>query len=87
MKKFHLAVISFIGAAFMALSAALLADVKSVSAQAETHTMPTLSTTKVLVSKNNDKMLLATAIKDKEDVYEVGYIFTNEVETVVAVTP
>lgn len=86
MKKFHLAVISFIGAAFMALSAALLADVKSVSAQAETHTMPTLSTTKVLVSNNNDKMLLATAIKDKEDVYEVGYTFTNEVETVVSET-
>ena len=77
MKKLSLTVFTVICALCMAFGVSLMANVNKVSADAGTS--PTLSATKVMVSTAQDKMLLATAIKDYSDVYEVGYTFTGEI--------
>ncbi len=86
MKKLKVAIISLICLVCMSLGITMLTDVKSVNAQSVEGATPTLSETKVMVSAANDKMLLATAIKDKDDVYKVGYTFTSNVETIFAET-
>ena len=82
MKKFALVLTS----AACALCAAFgVMAMNSVEVSADVATVE-LSATKVMKSTNNDKMLLATAVTGYESVYEVGYTFTGEVETIYAET-
>ena len=78
MKKLNVSILAFICAVCMAFSVITFMNANVVKADAGV--TPTLSATKVMVSKNADKMLLATAIKDKEDVYKVGYTYSVDGE-------
>lgn len=78
MKKLSLTVLAVICTVCMAFCVCLYTNTQKANADT-LGTEPTLSATKVMVSKNADKMLLATAIKDYDDVYEVGYNFTGSV--------
>ena len=86
MKKLNISILAFVCAICVAFGTMMLANVNTVSADAVAGATPTLSVTKVMISNSKDKMLLATAIKDYDDIYEIGYEFTNEVETVSAET-
>ena len=82
MKSLKLTMLTLSSALCLTLGAFCMVDANVAKADNATGTTPVLSTTKVQISKNNDKMLLVTAIKDMTDVYEVGYTFTNDVETI-----
>ncbi len=82
MKSLKLTMLTLSSALCLTLGAFCMVDANVAKADNATGTTPVLSTTKVQISKNNDKMLLVTAIKDMTDVYEVGYMFTDEVETI-----
>ncbi|MBR2498741.1 MAG: DUF4838 domain-containing protein [Clostridia bacterium] len=85
-KKLNVILLAILFALCMAFSVMAFTSASVVNAQAVTGVTPTLSATKVMVSKNNDKLLLVTAIKNQDDVYEVGYTFSNGVETTFAET-
>ncbi len=80
MKKLSLTVLSVICAICMAFGIMLMTNVNTASADPAV----TLSATKIKTSTAKDKLLLVTAIKNFEDVYEVGYTFTGEVNTISA---
>ena len=75
MKKITLAVLTVAMSFFVALSMALMLNVNSVKADAGV--VPTISETKYKISTNNDGLLIATGISNYNDVYEVGYVFTD----------
>ncbi|MBP5467238.1 MAG: InlB B-repeat-containing protein [Clostridia bacterium] len=79
MKKLSLTVFTVICALCMIFGISLMANTNKANAETMAGITPTLSATNVMVSNAQDKMLLATAIKDKDDVYEVGYTFTGEI--------
>ena len=81
MKKICLTVLSTVCALCAAFGVVAL-NVQSVSAD----TAVELSATKIMKSNAEDKMLLATAIKNFENVYEVGYIGLEDVDTISAET-
>ena len=82
MKKVSITLFTFVCAICMILGVAFM-NVNTAKADT-TGTTPTLSETKVMVSNEQDKMLLATAIKNYADVYKVGYEFTGDVTTTIA---
>lgn len=84
MKKVSITLFTFVCAICMILGVAFM-NVNTAKADT-TGTTPTLSETKVMVSNEQDKMLLATAIKNYADVYKVGYEFTGDVTTTIAET-
>ena len=47
------------------------------AAETTTGTTPVFSSTKYIISKSKEHMLIATGIKNYEDVYEVGYAFKD----------
>ena len=78
MKKLRLTVFAVVCAFCIAFGAGLMMNVNIAKADT-VGTTPTLSETKVMVSTDKTKMLLATAIKNYGDVYEVGYTFNGEI--------
>lgn len=85
MKKLNLTVFAVICAICMAFGIIMMTSVNMASANTS-GTIPTLSATKVMRSDDNTKMLLATAIKDYDDVYEVGYTGIDAEDKIVAQT-
>ena len=85
MKKLSLSILTVLCAVCFMFGMGLMLTINSVSADVAGGA-PVLSETKVMRSNDNDKMLLATAIKNYADVYEVGYDFVGEVETTIAET-
>ena len=83
MKKLSLSILTVLCAVCFMFGMGLMASVNYASADVAGGA-PVLSETKVMRSNDNDKMLLATAIKNYADVYEVGYDFVGEVETTIA---
>ena len=81
MKKLNLTMLTLTSAFCMMAGAFFMADVDVAKAENAAGTTPTFSTTKVMLSKSEDKMMLVTAIKDMADVYEVGYTFEGTVVT------
>ena len=86
MKKIKITTLAFVCAICMLFGTMMFANANVVNAYAVADETPTFSATKVMISNSKDKMLLATAIKNYNDVYEIGYEFTNEVETVLSET-
>ncbi len=86
MKKLSITLFAIVSALCLMFGVFSMSNVKLASAENVAGATPVLSETKVNISKNNDKMLLVTAIKNKADVYEVGYTFTGEVTTINAVS-
>lgn len=74
MKRRFLTALTFVGACCMAVAFILMTGITANVAKADT--APVLSETKIMRSVNNDKMLLATGIKNVEAVYEIGYEIT-----------
>ncbi len=79
MRKLSLTVLTVICALCLAFGIGLMSNAYTAKADTVGIT-PTLSETKVLISTAQDKMLLATAIKNYGDVYEIGYTFTGDVQ-------
>ncbi len=86
MKKLNVTMLTLTSAFCMMAGAFFMADVSVAKADNASSAAPMLSTTKVMVSEENDKMMLVTAIKDMADVYEVGYTFGGTVATTSAET-
>ena len=74
MKRRFLTALTFVCACCMAVAFILMTGITANVAKADT--APVLSETKIMRSVNNDKMLLATGIKNVEAVYEIGYTIT-----------
>ncbi len=74
MKRRFLTALTFVCACCMAVAFILMTGITANVAKADT--APVLSETKIMRSVNNDKMLLATGIKNVEAVYEIGYAIT-----------
>ena len=77
MKKLGTYVLSILCGLCMMFGFAFALNTNTASAEGAQGTTPTLSTTKYKISKSQEHMLLATGIKDYEDVYEVGYAFKD----------
>ena len=83
MKKIGLSVLSLICAVCMVFGVMMMANVTTtVSADAEV----VLSTTAIKKSTNKDKMLLVTAVKNYEAVYEVGYTGIEDADKITCET-
>ena len=74
MKKITIALLGMAGIVCLSTSAGLMMKNASAETVEQTHTVE-LSKTVYKVSKDNQKMLLVTAIKDFSLVYEIGYDF------------
>ena len=83
MKKLSLSILTILCAVCFMFGLGLMSNVNYASADVAGGA-PVLSETKVMRSNDNDKMLLATAIKNYADVYEVGYEFDGDVQTTIA---
>lgn len=83
MKKLSLSILTVLCAVCFMFGVGLMTSVSNVSADVAGGA-PVLSETKIMRSVNNDKMLLATAIMNFDDVYEIGYDITNDVEPTIA---
>ena len=83
MKKLSLSILTILCAVCFMFGLSLMSNVNYASADVAGG-VPVLSETKVMRSNDNDKMLLATAIKNYADVYEVGYEFDGDVQTTIA---
>ena len=83
MKKLGLTVFTVICAIGMALCVMVMVNANTVSADPAA---VTLSVTKIKKSTAKDKLLLVTAIKNYENVYEVGYTGIDEGDKISAVT-
>ena len=77
MKKIIVYILSLLCGLCMVFGLGFAFNTSQASADNAQGTTPTLSTTKYKISKSQQHMLLATGIKDYEDVYEVGYAFKN----------
>ena len=72
MKKIIVYILSLLCGLCMVFGLGFAFNTSQASADNAQGTTPTLSTTKYKISKSQQHMLLATGIKDYEDVYEVG---------------
>ena len=77
MKKLSIYVLSLLCGLCMVFGFAFSFNTTVVNANTADGVTPTLSTTKYKISKSQEHMLLATGIKDCEDVYEIGYAFKD----------
>ena len=77
MKKLSVYILSLLCGLCMVFGLAFTLNTTVASADTGVGATPTLSTTKYKISKSQEHMLLATGIKDYEDVYEVGYAFKD----------
>ena len=77
MKKLSVYILSLLCGLCMVFGLAFTLNTTVASADTGVGATPTLSTTKYKISKSKEHMLLATGIKDYEDVYEVGYAFKD----------
>ena len=77
MKKLSVYILSLLCGLCMVFGIAFTLNTTVASADTGVGATPTLSTTKYKISKSQEHMLLATGIKDYEDVYEVGYAFKD----------
>ncbi len=77
MKKLSVYILSLLCGLCMVFGIAFTLNTTVASADIGVGATPTLSTTKYKISKSQEHMLLATGIKDYEDVYEVGYAFKD----------
>ena len=77
MKKLSVYILSLLCGLCMVFGIAFTLNTTVASADTGVGVTPTLSTTKYKISKSQEHMLLATGIKDYEDVYEVGYAFKD----------
>jgi len=83
MKKIGLSVLSLICVVCMVFGVMMMANV-TTTARADAEVV--LSTTAIKKSTNKDKMLLVTAVKNYEAVYEVGYTGIEETDKITAET-
>ena len=77
MKKLSVYILSLLCGLCMVFGLVFTLNTTVASADTGVGATPTLSTTKYKISKSQEHMLLATGIKDYEDVYEVGYAFKD----------
>ena len=77
MKKLSVYILSLLCGLCMVFGLAFTFNTTVASADTGVGATPTLSTTKYKISKSQEHMLLATGIKDYEDVYEIGYAFKD----------
>ena len=77
MKKLSVYILSLLCGLCMMFGFAFSLNTAVASADTFAGTTPILSTTKYKISKSQEHMLLATGIKDYDDVYEVGYAFKD----------
>ena len=77
MKKLSVYILSLLCGLCMMFGFAFSLNTAVVSADTVAGVTPILSTTKYKISKSQEHMLLATGIKDYDDVYEVGYAFKD----------
>ncbi len=77
MRKLSVYILSFLCGICMVFGLVFSLNTAVVSAETISGAIPTLSTTKYKISKSQEHMLLATGIRDYEDVYEVGYAFKD----------
>ena len=82
MKKITISVLSLVCAVCMMFGVMMMANVSTVSADATV----ALSTTAIKKSVNKEKMLLVTAVKNYETVYEVGYTGIEDEDKLTAET-
>lgn len=83
MKKLSLTLLTVVCTFCMALGAISMVNVSSAKAEAEPAQV-SLSATAYKKSVDKDKLLLVTAIKNYDDVYEVGYTFGGDVTEISA---
>ena len=77
MKKLSIYVLSLLCGLCMVFGFAFSFNTTVVNANTGDGVTPTISPTKYKISKSQEHMLLATGIKDYEDVYEIGYAFKD----------
>ena len=77
MKKLSVYILSLLCGLCMIFGFVFSLNTAVASADTVAGTTPILSTTKYKISKSQEHMLLATGIRDYEDVYEVGYAFKD----------
>lgn len=82
MKKLSLTVFTVICALCMAFAVSLMTNTNKANAETVDGVTPVLSETKYKISTDKNGMLIATGIKNYEDVYEVGYTFSGDVTAV-----
>ncbi|MBO4594147.1 MAG: hypothetical protein J5697_00425 [Clostridia bacterium] len=77
MKKIRLTVLTVLFALCISMNAFTFISVNTAHADPVLNEPTFSDTTKVMLSTDNGRLLLVTAIKDIDDVYEIGYEFTD----------